>query len=40
MQAGGSLPRSLPTPQVPFVHAGLLFELLPEVVEQEKRAVR
>ncbi|MEU1433081.1 hypothetical protein ABZ438_03220 [Streptomyces sp. NPDC005786] len=32
--------RSLPTAQVPFVDAELLFELLLEVVEQEKRAVR
>lgn len=32
--------RSLPSAQVPFVDAELLFELLREVVEREKRDVR
>lgn len=32
--------RSLPTPQVPFVDAELLFELLREVVDDEIPAVR
>ncbi|MER7728071.1 hypothetical protein [Streptomyces sp. NPDC096323] len=32
--------RSLPSAQVPFVDAELLFELLREVVDDEKRAVR
>ncbi|MEU9090313.1 hypothetical protein [Streptomyces sp. NPDC048428] len=32
--------RSLPTAQVPFVDAELLFELLREVVEREESAVR
>lgn len=32
--------RSLPVPQVPFVDAELLFELLREVVEREKCDVR
>jgi hypothetical protein len=32
--------RSLPTAQVPFVDAELLFEMLLDVVERENRAVR